>query len=300
VAVIGGGPAGMSAALWCADLGLTAVVFERDAEFGGQLLWTFNEVKNYLGLAAANGQEMRDRFLEHLQREQIERRVGAEVISVDLRQRALFLADGSQCSARALIIATGVRRRRLNIPGEAEFRGKGIIDSGSRAVAEVAGKRVAIIGGGDAALENALNLSQTAERVVIIHRRDQFTARSEFMDVATRSEKINFIVNTAVREIIGDTDVRSLSLEQLKTGQVQKIEADVVLIRIGVMPNSDLFDGQIEMDAAGYIFIDRFGATGIDRVFAAGDVANPRAPTIATACGMAATAAKSIRALLSS
>ncbi|MFN0280293.1 MAG: NAD(P)/FAD-dependent oxidoreductase, partial [Pyrinomonadaceae bacterium] len=130
VIIAGGGPAGLSSLLWCAELGLTAILIEKEPEFGGQLLHTHNSIKNYLGIEAVNGRELRDIFLRQIEKAKIKRLTGAEIVEADLTQKSVTLADGTKYSSRAIIIATGVRRRKLIVPGEEELRGRGILESG--------------------------------------------------------------------------------------------------------------------------------------------------------------------------
>src|SRR5688572_32361856 len=187
VIIIGGGPAGISAYLWCSELGLSSVVLEKEMEVGGQLLWTFNPVENYLGVKAANGRDLRNRFLMHLDGRNIQYLTDANVASVDLVEKVVTLDNGRSFFGRAIIIATGVRRRQLSVSGEQEFQNRGMLLSGVKAMDEVRGKRVVIVGGGDAAIENALMLSEKAEKVYLVHRRREFTARKEFIDRLKRS-----------------------------------------------------------------------------------------------------------------
>ena len=294
VTIIGGGPAGLSAALWCSELGLKASLFESESEFGGQLLWTFNAIKNYLGMDAANGRELRDRFLQHIENINVTRVTGATVVSSDLAKKTIDLADGSRHSGRVIIIATGVRRRKLGVPGEKDFCGSGLLASGARSKDEVAGKTVLIVGGADAALENALILSDTAGKVIVAHRRSDLTARKEFVQRANNRSNIEFLVNVQVAAIVGNTVVEAVQLQNTITGERSNIAADAVLIRIGVEPNTEMFRGQISLDTASYISIDARCATSLEGVYAVGDVANPVSPTISSAAGMGAIAAKAI------
>jgi thioredoxin reductase (NADPH) len=298
VIIAGGGPAGLSALLWCADLGLNAILLEKEAEYGGQLLLIHNAIQNYLGVETANGRELRDIFLFRCQLEntKMKHRTGANIVDADLSQKTLVLSDGTKHSSGAIIIATGVRRRKLTVPGEEEFRGRGILGSGKNAVDEMRGKTVVIVGGGDAALENALILSETARKIILIHRRAEFTARQEFLSKAKGSDKVEFCVDTQITKIIGNDGVEGVELKHLTTGMLSLIEADAVLIRIGVEPNTELFRGQIELDEDGYIAIGTNCATTRPNIFAVGDVANRIAPTITAAVGHGSIAAKAILA----
>ncbi|MFZ1701712.1 MAG: FAD-dependent oxidoreductase [Pyrinomonadaceae bacterium] len=291
VIIIGGGPAGLSTALWCAELGLTARIIDIRTEFGGQLLRIFGRITNYLGFDAQSGRHLRDRFVEHLAAIEFERSLGSGVTGVDLGSKRISLIDGSVYQARTLVIATGVRRRKLNIAGEDTFQGRGILRSGVDEQNLVIGKRVVIVGGGDAALENAALLAPVAERVFIVHRREGFFARPQFVEAIAQFDNVECVFSSIVTEINGSEKVESVTL--LGSESVE-IMADSVLIRIGVQPNSDLFRGQVDLDRIGYLVVDRDCKTSVSGVFAVGDVANPISPTISTAVGMGATAAKSI------
>lgn len=300
VVIAGGGPAGLSALQWCAELGLKAILIEKEPELGGQLLYTYNPITNYLGWQCANGRELRGAFLKSLHDTSGRRVCDANIVDADLPKRTFVLADGAIHSGGSIIIATGVRRRKLGIPGEREFRGRGILDSGAKQRNEIADKQVVIVGGGDAALENAIILAKRAERVMVVHRRAMFTARSEFLEPASSHPKIEFVTDARMTSINGDEKVKNVGLVRLRTGEQLTLKADAVLIRIGVEPNSDLFRDQIDLDPEGYVVIDRNCATSLPNVFAVGDVANPTTPTIAAAVGQACIAVKTIAGQLNS
>ena len=192
-----------------------------------------------------------------------------------------------------LIIATGVRRRRLGVPGETDFQGRGILESGTRDKDTVKGKDVVIVGGGDAAAENAVILSQVAKTVTLVHRRNELSARPEFRHEIDRRDNIQILFDTQVRRFVGDSDVTGVEVIESGRGE-GLLPADAVLVRIGVQPNSELFRGTLEMDSHGYVLIDPSCATSASGVFAIGDVASPLAPTLSTAVGMGATAAKAV------
>ena len=301
VAIIGGGAAGISAALWCDELGLDAALIEEQKELGGQLRSIYNPIENYPGITAADGREMLFRFEKSVASRKFGRRIGIKATSIDFSSMRVVLSDQGSNEAtlecRSIILATGVSRRRLGIPGENEFVGNGILESGSRDKGLVSGKDVVIVGGGDAAFENASILSEFAKSVRVVFRRSEPTARREFIDKARSLANVELRPATRVTAILGDGHLRSVELEGSAGGRHTE-PADAVLIRIGVTPNSELAAGKLELDEAGYVKVDNTGKTTFDRVYAVGDVANRDSPTLSTAAGTGATAVKSIFQLL--
>lgn len=294
VIIIGGGPGGLSAGFWCAELGLKAIILEREAATGGQLLRTYGEIKNYLGIASINGNKLRDIFLRQAETRDIVLRTGVEIETAYLVERKIVLVGGEAIRGESVIIATGVRRRKLNIPGEDEFVGKGVLESGVRDQIEVTGKRVVIAGGGDAALENAIILAGKADQVFVVHRRGELSARREFLEQAKAIANIEFVLNAQLSAIVGNERVEGVDIRNGSTGATLHIPVDAVLIRIGVEPNTELFQHQIATDKAGYICIDANCATDLVGIYAVGDAASPLSPTINTSTGQGATAAKII------
>lgn len=294
VVIVGGGPAGLSAARWCDELGLNSIILERSPEFGGQLLQIYNPITNYLGRSAANGREMCGYFQDSVEGCAFGRLPNANVIEIDTDTRRVSLEDGRTLRAQVIILATGVSRRRLNIPGETEFAGRGILRSGAKEKESVRGLDVAIVGGGDAALENALILSDLAANVTVIHRRDEFSARTDFIEQAQDRSNIGFLTGAVVTAISGDSRLRSIELKETKTGRAITLTPDALLIRIGVEPNTKLLEGKLELDQKGYILIDSTCQTSIPGIYAIGDAACPISPTIATATGTGSTAAKAV------
>lgn len=298
VVIIGGGPAGISAAVWCNDLGLSCSLLERGSSLGGQLEWIHAKISNYPGIEAENGREMLARFEQSLA-SSVVRQLNVCAASIDAGGLGVSLDDGRQIAARAIILATGIRRRRLGILGEAEFIGRGVLDSGSKARHEVAGKNVVIVGGGDAALENAVMLSESASKVTLIHRRREFSARQEFADCVRDLGNVEMKMGSELISINGDEVIRSVTCRPNDGGQPAEIPADAVLIRIGVEPNSEIVRDIVAVDARGYVIVDRNCMSSAKNIFAIGDVSNPTAPTIAAAVGDGATAAKAALSLLS-
>ena len=300
VIIIGAGAAGLSAALWCDELGLDTLVIEQGAETGGQLLWIYNPIKNYLGAQAQNGRELRDLFAAQVADSDFDLWTEAEIEGVDLHAKRVKLKSGEQLQAISLIIATGVRRRRLGIPGEAELWGAGVVESGTRDREFLAGKDVCIVGGGDAAAENALMLAEVCPTVTMVHRGRSLGARREFAERLQGNHCITVFKESVVKRIIGESRVEAVEI--LRGGALKPFQMAVggVLVRIGVEPNTELFREHLHMDERGYIVTTGEQETSISNVFAVGDVSNPVAPTISGATGAGATAAKVISSRLRS
>jgi thioredoxin reductase (NADPH) len=298
VIIIGAGPAGLSAALWCDELGLDTLVLEQHGEVGGQLLSVYNRIENYPGLRAANGRELRDLFAEQVRDCDFDLWTNVELERVDLNSKRIALKSGEELQAISIIIATGIRRRRLGIPGEAELMGRGLMESATRDRDEFAGKDVCVVGGGDAAAENALLLAEVCPTVTLVHRGQKLRARSEFVERLRGEHCITVFKESTLRRIIGETEVEAVEI--MRDGALKPFQMAVkgVLIRIGVEPNTGLFSEHIHMDERGYIVVTGEQETSARNVFAIGDVSNPLAPTICGATGAGATAAKVISARL--
>ncbi len=294
VIIIGGGAAGISAALWCDDLGLSALLLEQKPELGGQLLRVYNRIENHLGTTAENGKHLRDIFVRQIENRKFNLITNAKISEINLKNKTVFLDSGEKFTAEAVIIATGVSRRKLGIEGETEFQNRGILTSGERDKDSVKNKTVAVIGGGDAALENALILAETADKVTLIHRSKEFRARREFLEKARENTKINFLTDTKVIKFTGEKKLTLIETKNLQSGEISKIPLDAVLIRIGVEPNTKIFSEQLILDKKGYIKINDECKTNVKHIWATGDAANPISPTISSAVGMGAMAVKSI------
>lgn len=286
VVIIGGGVAGISAANWCDELGLKTLLLETNSKLGGQLLWTFNPIENYLGIKAKNGKEINEIFLQSIENRRFEIKLNAEIKYLDLDKKEIILETDEHFQAKFLIIATGVSRKKLNVKGEDL---QGVLFSGKRDNNLVKGKRVCVVGGGDAALENALILSEKAEKVYLVHRKENFRGREEFITKVKQTQNIEVLLQTEITEIIGEKKVEAVFLNNEKN-----LELEAVLIRIGVEPNTKMFQGKLDLDELGYVKINSNCETSLKNIFAVGDVANPIAPTISSASGMGATAAKVI------
>jgi len=301
VIIIGAGPAGLSAALWCDELGLDTLVLEQRAETGGQLLWVYNRIANHLGvIEAENGRALRDLFAAQAEGSEFDLWTGVEIAGVDLGARRIRLQSGEALQAISIIVATGVRRRRLSVPGEAELAGRGVVESATRDRDLLAGHDVCVVGGGDAAVENALLLAEVCPTVTVVHRGQSLRARSEFVERLRGQHCITLFTESELMRIIGGAEVEAVEIR--RRGAIKPFQMAVrgVVIRIGVEPDTELFREQVCTDERGYIKVTNEQETSVENVFAIGDVSNPLAPTISGAVGAGATAAKVIAARLNS
>jgi thioredoxin reductase len=298
VIIIGAGPAGLSTAFWCDELGLDTLVLEQAEHVGGQLHRVYNPINNYLGLKARNGAELLERFSADVDSAEFDLWTQTSISSVDLKAKRIAVASGEQLQSIAIVIATGVRPRELGVPGEKEFVGKGMIESGARDRELVAGHDVCVVGGGDAAVENALLLAEVCPTVTLVHRGKKLRARREFVEQLQAKHCITVFTESVLTRIIGDERVEAVEIQRKQGLKPFQLAVRGVLIRIGVEPNTELFREQLDIDERGYVVVNNQQETNVSMVFAVGDVSNPVAPTISSATGAGATAAKVIASRL--
>lgn len=290
LAVVGSGPAGLTAALYAARANLAPVVFAGH-QYGGQLMLT-TEVENYPGFP--NGIMGPD--LMQAMREQAERfgsRIhDVNVTRVDFARRPFRLwTDDEEYSADTVVVATGADARWLGIPGEEPLRGRGVSTCATCDGAFFREKRIAVVGGGDSAMEEAVFLTRFGSQVTVIHRRDGLRASKIMADRALAHPKIDFIWNTVVESAHGEHHLERLALRNLETGARSDFEVDALFIAIGHDPNTAIFAHQLELDPQGYI-VSRDGVhTNVEGVFVAGDVYDIRYKQAVTAAGMGCKAA---------
>ena len=300
VIIIGAGPAGLSAARWCDELGLDTLLVEQSDDVGGQLHQIYNPISNYLGLEVANGKELLDKFTNSVEGTDFDQWTGVSIESIDLPAKKISLRSGETLQSIAIIIATGVRRRELGIEGEKKFIGKGIIESGSRDKDQFAGHDVCIVGGGDAAAENALLLAESCPTVTLVHRGRKLRARREFTEQLTTNHCITVFPESILTRILGNERVEAVEIQRKEALKPFQLAVRGVLIRIGVEPNTELFRDQVTVDEQGYVSVNSEQETNVPFVFAIGDVSNRLSPTISSAVGAGTTAAKVIASRLNS
>lgn len=298
VIIIGAGPAGISAALWCEELGLDVLLLEGNSQVGGQLHSIYNQIENYPGTHFERGAELATKLSAQADTAEFDLWTQVEIERLDLKAKKVFLRSGEQLQSISLIIATGVRRRKLGIPGEEEFKGRGIMESGARDREKFRGRDVCVIGGGDAAAENALLLAEACPTVTLVNRGKKLRARPQFAEQLHTNHCITVFPESIVARILGDERVEAVEIKRQGAIKPFQMACSGVLIRIGVEPNSELVGSQLPLDNSGYVIVGASHETSIPNVFAIGDVANPLAPTIAGAVGAGATAAKVIASRL--
>ncbi|HEV2283253.1 MAG TPA: thioredoxin-disulfide reductase [bacterium] len=290
VVIIGSGAAGLTAAIYAARAALRPIVIA-GSQHGGQLTLT-SDVENFPGFEdGIQGPDLMGAMRKQAERFQVEF-IDGDATSVDFRRRPFQIVAGDETLlARTVIIATGAGTNWLGLPNEQRLVGHGVSSCAPCDAFFFRGKEVAVVGGGDSAMEEALFLAKFATKVTIVHRRDTFRASKIMADRALRSEKIGVRWNTVVEDVLGNGKVNGLVLRDTVSGRREEFHTDGLFVAIGHHPNTELFRGQIDLDANGYIVLDHHTMTSVDGVFAAGDCHDHRYRQAVTAAGYGCMAA---------
>lgn len=302
VIIIGSGAAGLSAAIYTARGQLNPLVIA-GLQIGGQISLT-HEIENYPGFfsteVAPTGPELVAKLQE--QAEHFGARIEFdEVVEVDFTKGAPFYVKtyGKEYLADAVIVTAGASPRHLGIPGEEEFTGRGVSYCGTCDGFFFRNKDVVVIGGGDSAMEEGLFLTRFADKVEVIHRRDELRAGVSLQKRAFSNEKMSFVWDTVIEEVVGNGVVTGIKVRNVKTDETKIMKTDGVFIFIGHYPNSKFLEGQLIMDEHGYVIADEMMRTNVPGVFAAGEIQDPIYRQVATSVGQGAAAAISLERWLS-
>jgi thioredoxin reductase (NADPH) len=300
VIILGSGPAGLTAALYTARANLEPLVIS-GSQLGGQVSITY-EVENYPGFPeGSTGPELVESMQKQAERFGA-RMVVDEVVEVDFRRGSPFRLKtyAEEYEAEAVVVCTGASPKRLGVPGEETMIGKGVSFCATCDGFFFREKEVVVVGGGDSALEEGLFLTRFANRVRVVHRRDALRAGETLKRRAMANEKMTFVWDTVVEEIVGNGKVEAVRLRNLKTGTAERLATDGVFIYIGHFPNTDLFRGQLAMDGHEYLTTDARMMTSVEGVFAAGEVMDPVYRQVATSVGQGAAAGMMLERWLAS
>ena len=290
VLVLGSGPAGYAAALYAARAELDPIVLT-GMQLGGQAALTYT-IENYPGFPeGVGGPELGELFQKQAEH------FGA-VTEFDLANGVDFskrpfkvFTDNGEYLADSVIISTGASPNHLEVPGEEEMTGKGVSYCATCDGWFFKDKKVVVVGGGDSALEEGLFLTRYASQVTIVHRRDELRAGAILQNRALEHEKVKFLWNTVVTEVVGEEKVQAVKLKNVVTDEESTLETDGVFIFIGHTPNTQIFEGQLELDDNGYIKVNNLMETSVQGVFACGEAADPHFRQVVTSAGMGAAAA---------
>ena len=297
VIIIGGGPAGLTAALYAARARLKTLLLEKIAP-GGQaaLAWT---IENYPGFPEGiSGAELMDRFRKQAEKYELEIKseevVKVNVSSEDERYKnkleKVVNTEKEEYKTVALIVAAGTRPRKLEVPGEERLVGKGVSYCATCDGPLFKNRKVVVVGGGDTAVKEALFLSEFAEKTTLIHRRDELRAGKTIEERAVSHPKLEFLLNSVVTEILGETEVQGVRVRNLDTGKDATLETKGVFVHIGTVPNTGFLKSVVEMDKEGFVITDENMETSVKGIYACGDVRKKLLRQVVTACGEGATA----------
>ena len=299
VIIVGSGPAGLAAAIYAQRAKLSTLVLEKEYMSGGQVLNTY-EVDNYPGLPGVGGFELGMKFREHAEK------LGTQFVNVEVRHMGLedegrikvLYTDAEEYRARTVVLAMGASHRQLGVPGEQELTGMGVSYCATCDGAFFKGRTVAVVGGGDVAVEDALFLARVCAKVYLIHRRDELRAAAVLKEALKKCENVEFIWNSEVQEIAGEDHVDCLKLINNKEKTERILDVDGVFIAVGTIPNTGNITNLLHLDKNNYIVASEDGKTEIPGIFAAGDLRTKQLRQIVTAVSDGANAITSVQEYL--
>ena len=290
--VIGSGPAGLSAAVYGKRAGLDLLVLEKNPMSGGQVLNTY-EVDNYLGMPGMDGFDMGTRFREHADKLGVEFMEATALSLEDRGGHKLIRTDQGELEAKTVILATGAVHAMLGAPGEERLGGRGVSYCATCDGAFFRGRTVAVVGGGDVALEDAIYLARTSEKVYLIHRRDELRGAMVLQQELKGLPNVEILYSPVVEEILGEDTVEAVTLKDCRTEETFRLPVDGVFVAVGIRPQTELVRGLAACDEGGYVLAGEDCATDVPGLFVAGDVRRKPLRQIVTAVADGANAAVS-------
>jgi len=296
--IVGAGPAGLAAAIYAARAELKFIVLEKEIMSGGQIINTY-EVDNYPGLYHMGGFDLAMKFREHADA------LGASFVTGEVQKieeisggKKIVCTDGTEYETKTIILSGGAKHRKLEVPGEDSLAGSGVSYCATCDGAFFRGKEVAVVGGGDVAVEDALFLARLCKKVYVVHRRDSFRAAKTLVSRLVSAENVEIIYDSVVKEIQGKFKVESLVLTNKKTAEERTVALDGVFIAVGMLPETKVYEGLVELDSTGYIKADETGITSCPGIFAAGDIRTKELRQVVTAASDGANAVQSVERYL--
>lgn len=290
IIIIGAGPAGLAAALYTSRAGLKTLVLERGIA-GGQIR-SSETIENYPGYESISSEKLCELFVNHAKKFGAEIKEFTEVLGLEIKEKIKKIKTSEYVfEAKALIIATGSHEKKIDVPGENEFKGKGISYCATCDAPFFSNKKIIVVGGGNSALKEADYLAKFAKFVIIVHRRKEFRAEKIILEKIKNNPKIKFMLESTVEEIVGTNKVESIKIKNIKTNETSEMKCDGVFIYVGTTPNTELITGKLALDQHNQIIVDDEKKTNIQGVFAAGDVTNSKVKQVATAIGDGVTGA---------
>lgn len=295
--IIGSGPAGLGAAIYATRAKLNMIVIEQNMLSGGQIINTY-EVDNYPGIPGVSGFDLATKMREHADK------LGAEFVNAEVTAFECdgdikkVTADGKVYEAKTVIIATGASHKKLGVPGEEELSGKGVSYCATCDGAFFKNRDVAVMGGGNVAVEDAIFLARGCRKVYVVHRRDELRADKVLQDALLSAGNVEMVWSSVIKEIEGTDSVKDILVESRKDGSVRKIDVDGVFIAVGIRPLSGVFDGKVAMDEGGYIKAGETCETSIPGVYAAGDIRTKELRQVVTAVSDGACAVTGVQRYL--
>lgn len=297
IVVIGAGPAGLAAAIYGKRAGRNILVLDTSSISGGQILSTY-EIDNYPGMPGVSGEGLAEAMRAHCEKLNVEFARGRVTSIVDKGDTKELITKKATFETKTVVIATGASNKKLGCPGEDELSGMGVSYCATCDGAFFKDKVVAVVGGGDVALEDAIYLSRFCQKVYLIHRRDEFRGAVVLQEQVKSTDKIQIILDSTVEEIIGQDKVEAISVKNKNTDEIQQINLDGVFIAVGNVPNTGAIEGLPAQDDAGYIIADETCATSIKGIYAAGDVRTKQLRQVITATADGANSIASIERFL--